>query len=69
MDKGTIARTVGIFVVLVNQFLAIFDMSPLPFSSEEVELFVSTLITAVMALIAWFKDNDVTKAARERKGK
>jgi SPP1 family holin len=61
--KSTIVRTVVLVVMLINQLLAAFGKSPLPFSDEEVDTFVSTVLTAVSALWAWWKNNSFTKAA------
>ncbi|KIL72563.1 phage holin [Bacillus badius] len=64
IDAGTIVRTVVLFVALINQGLAAFGYSPLPFDDKQVEFFVSTLITAIMSLIAWWKNNNITRTAR-----
>jgi SPP1 family holin len=61
--KSTIVRTIVLIVMLVNQLLAAFGKSPLPFSDEQVDTFVSTVLTAVSALWAWWKNNSFTKAA------
>ena len=63
VSKSTIVRTVVLVVMLINQLLAAFGKSPLPFSDEEVDTFVSTVLTAVSALWAWWKNNSFTKAA------
>lgn len=65
MTKGTIIRTVVLFVALVNQILVMGGKSPLPFEDAEVEMFVSTALTAVASLIAWWKNNSITKEAQE----
>jgi SPP1 family holin len=49
--------------MLLNQLLAAFGKSPLPFSDEQVDTFVSTLLTAVSAIWAWWRNNSFTKAA------
>jgi SPP1 family holin len=67
MSKGTIIRTVVLIFALANQGLTIAGISPLPFEEAEVEQFVSLIITVVASLTAWWKDNDVTKNAIERK--
>jgi SPP1 family holin len=66
IDKGTIVRTVVLFVALINQGLAAFGYSVLPFNNDEIELFVSTLFTVVTALIAWWKNNNITREARRK---
>jgi len=69
MNIGTIIRTVVLVFALLNQILVAFGKSPLPFDEVEVEQGVSAIITASAALWAWWKDNDVTKQAIERKKK
>ncbi|MCI2256523.1 phage holin [Domibacillus sp. PGB-M46] len=66
IDHGTIVRTVVLFVALINQMLLAAGYSPLPFKNEEVELFVTTLITAVTAVWAWWKNNDISREARRK---
>ncbi|WNF36389.1 phage holin [Bacillaceae bacterium IKA-2] len=76
MNKGTIVRTVVLAIALINQVLTIFGMSPLPLDEAtindiavQVDLLVATLLTVFSALWSWWKDNDVTKGAIERKKK
>ncbi|CAM3774235.1 phage holin [Alkalicoccus chagannorensis] len=69
MDKGTIIRTTVLALALINQLLASFGMSPLPFTQEEMEQGVSAVVTTAAAIWAWWRDNDVTEEARKRKGK
>ena len=68
ITKGTIIRTLCLIIALTNQILAIFGKSPLPIDDATVELLVSTLATAILALINWWKNNDFTLNAR-RAGK
>lgn len=69
MTKGTIVRTVVLIFALINQGLTIAGISPLPFKEQEVQEFVSLIITVGAALVAWWKDNDITKQAIENKKK
>ncbi|AKU29902.1 MULTISPECIES: phage holin [Bacillus] len=66
-DKGTVIRTVLLFIALINQTLVMFGQTVLPISEEQVQtvgeaLYVagSTIFTMVTAVIAWFKNNYVT---------
>ncbi|MFE5471179.1 phage holin [Bacillus safensis] len=66
-DKGTVIRTVLLFIALINQTLVMFGQTVLPISEEQVQtagetLYVagSTIFTMVTAGIAWFKNNYVT---------
>ncbi len=63
VSTGTIIRTISLAVALLNQILAVFGISPLPFESEEFTHFISTAITMVTALLAWWKNNSFTKNA------
>ncbi|XGA32992.1 phage holin [Virgibacillus sp. CBA3643] len=54
-------------VALVNQILVLFDKSPLPFDSVFVEQLLSVLFTIVASLVAWFKNNYVTKKGHRQK--
>ncbi|QGX64969.1 phage holin [Bacillus sp. ms-22] len=66
-DKGTVIRTVLLFIALINQTLVMFGQTVLPIIEEQVQtvgeaLYVagSTIFTMVTAVIAWFKNNYVT---------
>ena len=63
VSKSTIVRTIVLVVMLLNQLLAAFGKSPLPFSDEQVDSFVSTVLTVVSSIWAWWKNNSFTKAA------
>lgn len=65
VSKGTLIRTVVLFVALLNQVLTVSGKNPLPFSSEETEQGVSMLFTMISALTAWWKNNSFTHAALE----
>lgn len=69
ISAGTITRTVLLFVSLINLVLGAFGMSPLPIDSEQLNALISSVFTIIMAIIAWWKDNDITEKARERKAK
>lgn len=63
IKKGTIVRTVVLVFALGNQILTACGKNPLPFSNEEVGQAVSTTVTAVASLWAWWKNNSFTQAA------
>lgn len=65
ISAGTIARTIVLIVALVNTLLTAFGKNPLPFSDEEVYAGVSAVITVVVSLVAWWKNNSFTKEAIE----
>ncbi|MDO0599759.1 phage holin [Bacillus licheniformis] len=73
-DKGTVVRTVLLFIALVNQTLIMFGKSALPISEDQVNtmadaLYVagSTIFTIVTTLVAWFKNNYVTSRGKAQK--
>ena len=63
VTKGTIARTIILVLALVNQILTITGHSPLPISDEAVSELTASIITIIVALINWWKNNSFTKEA------
>jgi len=63
ITKETALRIAVLFIALVNQFLVAFGISPVPFTSAEIEAFLSTLFTVVATLWTTWKNNDVTPEA------
>ncbi|WP_412759321.1 phage holin [Niallia circulans] len=67
MDKGTLIRTIVLFIALVNQFLVSFGLYEIPGTAEEQTAFISAVFTFVTAVIAWFKNNYVTAKGKKQK--
>lgn len=67
MDKGTIIRTAALFIALVNQCFVLAGKSPLPIDSELVENFLAAFLTIVTSIIAWYKNNYITKVGKKQK--
>lgn len=67
MDKGTLIRTIVLGFALVNQLLVLNGVSTLPFTTEGLETFLTGAFTVVATLIAWFKNNFVTKKGVKQK--
>lgn len=65
VKADTIARTIVLFLALINQFLAVAGKEVLPFANDEVYQFVSLIATFVTSAVAWWKNNSFTKAAVE----
>jgi SPP1 family holin len=63
VSKETIARTVVLFVALLNTVLNACGKNPLPFSDDEVYTGVSAVVATVAAIWAWWKNNSFTAAA------
>ena len=64
-SAATWARTICLIVALLNSLLPAFGNSPLPIANEQLQQVVSTLITVVVAIINWWKNNSFTKEAIE----
>lgn len=60
IDKGTLTRTILLWLAILNQILTALNMNPLPLDDNT----VSTVITTVFALWAWWKNNSFTKHAK-----
>lgn len=65
MDKGLIIRTVVLVYALINNVLVMSGINALPFESEQVEIAVSSVFTVLATMWAWWKNNSVTKEAKE----
>ena len=65
VKADTIARTIVLFLALINQFLAVFGKEALPFANDEVYQLVSLIATFATSAVAWWKNNSFTKAAIE----
>lgn len=60
MTKGTLIRTILLWLAIINQILTAIGKNPLPLDDNT----VSAIITAVFALLAWWKNNSFTKHAK-----
>ncbi|NPC91232.1 phage holin [Bacillus sp. WMMC1349] len=74
VDKGTVIRTVLLFIALINQTLMMFGKGALPISEDQVNtvadalyLVGSTVFTIVTSIVAWYKNNYVTKKGKQQK--
>ena len=63
--KGTIVRTIVLFVAVINHFLTLSGHSVLPFDEDSVNEIVSTVFVAVVSIWTWWKNNSFTPAAKE----
>lgn len=73
-DKGTVVRTVLLFIALINQGLIMFGKPVLPIDEDQVTSLADTLyragsmiFTIVTTLVAWFKNNYVTSKGQLQK--
>lgn len=74
IDKATIIRTIALFIFALNAVLALFGVSPIPVSEDDVTSAVDAVYAAVSAIglivavvAAWWKDNNITEWARKNK--
>ena len=63
VTAGTIARTVCLLLALVNQLLVACGKPVLPIESDTLNQLVTSGITTVAALVAWWENNSFTKEA------
>lgn len=66
-DAKSWTRTIVFFIALVNQGLAIFGKSPIPLNEENLELFISFVLSAVTAVWTWWKNNYVGPKGKSQK--
>ena len=76
IKTDTIVRTVVLALALINQVLSVTGHPVLPIEDAQVETLVTTGWTVIAAMIAWWKNNSFTSAAkagdevmRQEKGK
>ena len=65
ITAGTISRTIILILALINQILTVSGHSIIPIADEQITSLVSVLFTVITALIAWWKNNSFTQAARQ----
>lgn len=63
VEVGTIIRTICLVLALVNQGLTMAGRSVLPISDEQVNQFVTLIVTIGASVWAWWKNNSFTQAA------
>ncbi len=63
VKAGTVARTVCLFLALVNQILSATGHAVLPIEDSLVEAFITAGFTIAAALWAWWKNNSFTAPA------
>lgn len=65
VSSGTIARTLFLFVSLVNSALGMFGFTSLDIDENTIYTVVTGLTTIISAIIAFWKNNSFTKEAIE----
>ena len=61
---GTYIRTVGLLISSINMLLTGFGKNPIPFSEDEIYAVTSAVIQGVFVVMAWWKNNSFTQAAK-----
>lgn len=64
-SKGTIIRTALLVLAIINNLLSVFGKPVIPITDEQLELIISTIITVVVAVVNWWKNNSYTSEAVE----
>lgn len=67
MNNERIKALVRLMVALVpvaNIILVQFDLSPLPFTQDEINAGLSSVVAVLGIIWAWWKNNNITKAAQ-----
>ena len=64
VSKETWIRTATLFLALVNQILVTAGFEAFPFEVDELYEIGSTVITALLAIWAWWKNNSFTEEAQ-----
>lgn len=65
VSAQTIARTVVLFLALLNQLLATFGKGTIDIAENDIYQVVSLAVTISTTLVAWWKNNSFTEAAVE----
>lgn len=63
IKANTIARTIVLFIALANQVMMVMGWTPIDVEEEYVYNLISTIVTIIAAVWAWWKNNSFTKAA------
>lgn len=63
VKKETIIRTIVLVITLFNSVITMCGINPIPFSDEEIYKGVSAMVSVVVSLWAWWKNNSFTKKA------
>lgn len=63
VKKETIIRTIVLVITLFNSVITMCGINPLPFSDDEIYTGVSAMVSVVVSLWAWWKNNSFTKKA------
>ena len=63
MKASTLARTIVLFLALINQVLVMLGYKVIPIEDETINNLITLIFTVVTALVSWWKNNSFTKNA------
>lgn len=63
VKKQTIIRTIVLVITLFNSVITMCGINPIPFSDDEIYKGVSAMVSVVVSLWTWWKNNSFTKKA------
>lgn len=63
VKSEVIARTIVLFLALINQFLVMIGKNPIPYSDSAIYEVVSYLFMGAAAIASWWKNNSFTPKA------
>ena len=63
IESGTIARTIVLFIALINQLFAVFGRQQIPLNEDLIYQIVSVGFTIASTVWAWWKNNSFTPEA------
>ena len=62
--QQAVTRLVVLAILLLNQVLITLGWNPLPFSEDQIYEAVSSVMTVIIAVWAWWKNAPITKEAK-----
>lgn len=65
ISADTIARTICLFIAIINQILAVMGKEILPFTNDNIYQLVSLVFTIGTSMVSWWRNNSFTKEAIE----
>ena len=63
--KQAVTRLVVLAILLLNQVLITLGWNPLPFSEDQIYEAVSSVMTVIIAVWAWWKNAPITNEAKK----
>ncbi len=64
IDAGTLTRMIVLALALINSGLAMFGYNVIPFDEEELTNFINMAFLGIATVLAWWKNNPITKEAK-----